>query len=435
MEICRPPAALEVAVGRRAKGLTMKWLSGVLVLTLTACGSSGPDGDNQPGAAGESDSAGSGGSGSGQAGSSSGGGTKGGSAHGGGSGQGGKPSGVGGSVTAPDTKWVNVTNNLTTLAAQGAAAPGAGDVSLLAGEPGSARVIAGVGHAGLFVTEDGGASWSKLGSGAGSASIQHIPSAIVFDPDHAGVFWESGIYGDGIFHTSDDGATFERLGDVSHNDSLSVDLSDPERKVLLAGAHEAVQKLYKSSNGGMTWQDIGSKLPAGSSFSTLPLILDTQTYLVGSAGYNGKWGVFRSTDGGGSWTTVSPEGPAGEPIRAMDGALYWALSNGAMIASTDDGKSWTKSAAGPVQPFANGLFELPDGRIVALGMNHLLATADMGKTWKEIGEALPFPGANCQTYGFTYSVGSKTFFINHNDCSGKLASDAIWSSGFDYETE
>ncbi len=406
-------------------------------MTLTACGSSPGADDSNAGAAGDSDSAGhpSGGTGSGQSGeATAGGGTTGGGTKGG-SAQGGKPSGAGGSVAAPDTKWVNVTNNLTTLAAQGAAAPGPGDVSLLLAEPGGSRVIAGVGHSGLFVTEDGGASWSKLGTGAGSAPIQHGPTAIVFDPDHPGVFWESGIYGDGIFHTINDGETFERLGDVSHNDSLSVDLSDPERKVLLAGAHEAVQKLYKSSNGGKTWEDIGSKLPAGSSFSTLPLILDTQTYLVGSAGYNGKWGVFRSTDAGASWTTVSPEGPAGEPIRALDSALYWALSNGAVIVSTDDGKSWTKSAAGPVQPFSNGLFELPDGRIVALGMTYLLATADAGKTWQQIGEALPFPGANCKTYGFTYSVATKTFFINHNDCSGALAADAIWSSGFDYEKE
>jgi photosystem II stability/assembly factor-like uncharacterized protein len=411
----------------------MRWLGGILALALTACGSD--SGDTRASAGASGDSSAMGGANNGGAGNgSSGAGTNQAGMSNGGANVAGSP-GTAGSAAAPDTKWVNVTGNLPALAAMGAKMP-PGDLSFLTPEPGTARVIAGVAWSGLFATTDGGKTWSKLGTGSGSASINHGPTSITFDPDHPGVFWESGIYGDGIFHTSNAGETFERLGDISHNDYLSVDLSDPARRLLVAGAHEATQKLFRSTNGGMTWEDIGSKLPAGSSFSTLPFILDTMNWVVGSAQGGGTWGVFRTADGGQTWTTVSPEGPAGWPLKSKDGAIYWVLAGDkGMITSTDAGKSWSKTAPGPVQSFSAGPVELPDGRIVTLGMSHLLVTSDKGKTWQELGEALPFPGGNCKTYGFTYSAALKAFFINHNDCSGKLTNDAVWSSGFDYEAQ
>jgi hypothetical protein len=407
------------------------------MLALTACGSDAGDEPGAAGSAGQANAAGT--SAGGSSGGSSAGGTSSSGAGSGNAGSGGagkSGSGSGGSAAAPDTKWVNVTGNLLTLATMSAGDQGPGDLSFVSAQPGSARLIAGVARAGLFATVDGGTTWTKLGTGAGSATINHGPTSIVYDPDHAGVFWESGIYGDGVFHTADDGVTFQRLGDISHNDRVSVDFSDPERKLLVAGPHEATQKLFKSTNGGTSWEDIGSKLPAGSSFSTLPLIIDTQNWLVGSAQGGGTWGVFRTADGGQSFASVSSEGPAGWPLTASDGAIYWSLAaDKGLIVSHDQGKSWTKAAAGPLQPFSGGLCELPDGRVVALGQTHLLASADQGKSWQEVGEALPFAGGNCKTYGFTYLAETKTFFINHNDCSGKLTADAVWSSGFDYEKQ
>ena len=55
-------------------------------------------------------------------------------------------------------------------------------------------------------------------------------------------------------------------------------------------------------------------------------------------------------------------------------------------------------------------------------------------SWKPIGAQLPFPASNCNIYGFTYSAELKRFFLIHNDCSGNILSDAIYSAEFDYET-
>jgi len=52
-----------------------------------------------------------------------------------------------------------------------------------------------------------------------------------------------------------------------------------------------------------------------------------------------------------------------------------------------------------------------------------------------VGGKLPFRAENCGTYGLMYSVALKTIFVNHNDCTGHLTSDALWSLPFDWETE
>ena len=72
--------------------------------------------------------------------------------------------------------------------------------------------------------------------------------------------------------------------------------------------------------------------------------------------------------------------------------------------------------------------ELPDGRIVAVGGDHLVLSTDGGKTWTQFGETIPYAPA-----GVTYSTSAKTFYVWHNDCNGAVLPDAVMSAGFDYE--
>jgi photosystem II stability/assembly factor-like uncharacterized protein len=327
--------------------------------------------------------------------------------------------------------WVNVTGTLATQAM------GGGDVSTISATPNSSRVIAGVYTKGLWSTDDGGMTWAALGTGAGSDTINNGPTAIVYDPDHADTYWEVGIYGGGVFKTTDDGVTFSLLGKSYHNDLVSVDFTDPDRKTMLAGPHELEGVLMLSKDAGASWNDIGASLPPNTNFSTLPLIIDTNTFLVGSCGFGmGSCGVFRSTDGGASWTVVTTNGPMARPLWASDGTIYWTLYNGGMMSSADQGQTWTTTGDGPVQTFySSSPVELPDGRIVTLGAAYPLASSDKGKTWQKIGGPLPFPGANCGTYGITYSVALKSFFINHNDCTGMIIPNSVYSLAFDYTTQ
>ena len=229
--------------------------------------------------------------------------------------------------------WVNVTNNV------GGAKWGAYGVTYMYAVPGSDAVIAGVSECGLWKTTDGGKVWKKLGGG----EIKSRPGRIVFDPQNPAVFWVSGCYGDAPFRTDDGGKTFRRLGRLAHADGVAVDFSDPQRKTLLLGLHEQSQSLHISNDGGNTWTRIGDKLPANSNHSSDPIIIDSKTFLVNTAGWKPQatLGIYRSEDAGKSWTPVSTFGPQGPPLLASDGAIYWQrLWGGGLLKSSDQGKSW-----------------------------------------------------------------------------------------------
>jgi photosystem II stability/assembly factor-like uncharacterized protein len=293
-------------------------------------------------------------------------------------------------------------------------------------------VIAGVAQAGLWATEDGGKTWKKLGSGAGSATITNRISAIVYDPEHEGTFWESGIYnGGGVYKTTDNGQTFTQLGDAFHNDSVSVDFTDPDRKTLLAGPHEANSKMSLSKDGGKTWTDVGMNLPSSAGYCTATMVLSATNLLVGCT--NG--GVFHSSNGT-DWTSVGSKGVQPQPLLASDGTQYWLGNAGGIEVSTDQGQHFNEVAdsslavgiAGPGIPA-----ELPDGRIVIMGKDHLLASSDKGKNWTPIGEPLPYAGGGYDgARGVAYSARTKTFFIWRWDCGNNVLSNAVMSAGFDY---
>lgn len=322
---------------------------------------------------------------------------------------------------APPPQWVNVTGNLASFPSE------CGNLTLLSARPCTDEIIAGVALGGLFMTNDGGASWNPLGTGEGSAVITNRPSSIVYDPEHPAVFWESGIYnGGGVYRTDDGGVTFVQLGDFGHDDLVSVDFSDPERKTLLAGSHEQTQRLMYSNDGGQSWTDIGPNLPADSNFSSAPLVIDASTFLVGACGYaDATCGVFRSTDAGATWVNAAPDLPVvARPLWASDGAIYWSTIYDSGIARSDDGgASWTKVAEGLVSAPA---VELADGRLMATTADHVVISSDRGVTWEPVGEPLPFKPA-----GVTFSAATKTIYVWQWDCGNIVLPNAIASAGFD----
>ncbi len=290
--------------------------------------------------------------------------------------------------------WVNVTNNV------GGARWGAYGVTYMNAVPDSDAVIAGVSECGLWKTTDGGKVWKKLGG----SEIKCRPGRIVFDPQNPAVFWVSGCYGDAPFRTDDGGKSFQRLGRLSHADGVAVDFSDPQRKTLLLGLHEQSQSLQMSNDGGRTWKKIGDKLPADSNHSSDPIIIDSKTFLVNTAGWkaHATLGIYRSEDAGKTWTSVSTFGPQGPPLLASDGAIYWQrIWGGGLLKSTDQGKTW-KAISKAVK---DNPIELPNGQLAGTAERQLLVSCDGGLKWKPLGPPIPF-----KPNGITYSEKGRCFY-------------------------
>ena len=317
-----------------------------------------------------------------------------------------------GTYAAPPTNsWVNVTGTLARLTS------GCSNLTLLSVVPRTDVIVAAVATKGLW-TNRGGSTWVHHASVTADRILR--PSSIVYDPVHAGVFWETGIYdGGGVFQTSDNGDTFRQLGSISHIDYVSVNFRDPERQTLLAGGHEQSQNLYQSSDSGRNWTNIGSNLPANTGFSSYPLIINSLTYVVsvqGGFGANRLTGIYRTTNGGVSWRRVSGQGPSGPPLMTANGSIYWP-ANGGLLKSTDAGSTWAQvgSDLQPVTPL-----ELSDGKLVSVGATNLVISADGGATWSPFGPTLPFKPA-----GVIYSPGRRSLLIWNTECGAAVPPGVI----------
>jgi hypothetical protein len=317
-----------------------------------------------------------------------------------------------------DGEWVNVTSNLAGMASE------CGNMSYVSAKPNEDLVIAGVAQRGLWGSRDGGVSWHQLGSSRGSAIVKNRPSSIIYDPARPDVFWESGIYNsNGVYLTDNGGSTFRALGSIRHTDSVSVDFTDPNRRTLLAGGHEQVQTVYHSRDGGNTWRNVGANLPAGTAFSSFPLVINSTTFLAGCSRNwgGGTGGIFQSLDAGATWTSASVQGGGAQPLIASDGSIYWSNDDGAMVRGVVQGSHWTWS-----QTVSSGTLmnvrpiELPDGRIVSLSSQHVMISSDQGANWKPFGPPLPF-----RPVGITYSDADKSFYIWQFDCGNKVLPNAI----------
>ncbi len=342
--------------------------------------------------------------------------------------------GGGGLPTKPIGQWANATGNLAGLGSE------CGNLSNLSSKPDENMLIAGVAQQGLWASKNGGGSWARLGTGAGSSTITNRTSDVVYDPDHPQTFWESGIYNaGGVYQTTDDGVTVLAQGMVTHNDSVSVDFTDPQRQTLLAGTHEQSGHLFLSTNGGAMWTDIGPNLPAGTGFSSQALVIDAKTYLLGAYTYSntgGGLGVFRTIDGGQSWKQVFSTAVQGHPLVMSDGSIYWSVGgNGGMIKSTDKGQTWQETVGSGVLVTGSPV-ALPDGRIAALGSQAVMISSDCGTSWRAATTALPYSPT-----GVVYSPYEKAFFVWHFDCTGKsnpgdpVPQDAVMRFAFDYESQ
>ena len=343
-------------------------------------------------------------------------------------------------VTIPTGAWMNVTGDLMNMPAD------CGGLTLVWAKPNEDLVIAGVSNVGLYGSVTGG-PWSALGDlEDGAATINNRPTWIVSDPASPMTFWESGSYGGCVFKTTDDGQSFVQLGSAGHCDVVSIDFNDPMRQTLVAGAHESPQVLYLSSDGGMTWNNIGAGLP--DVFCNEPLVLGPTSYLVGCQfGQMGQ--VWGTTDSGTTWQMVTSIAGIGPPLVAADQSIYWMGYDGSVahspdFASSEDSTGWTTvSPSGTLDP-GGRLIQLPapDGRLAAENGSYVVVSDGQGATLTWTPVTSHVPQTPTETLGgITYSAQRKSIYIWHSTCENSInssttvADDAVMAYPFDYETE
>jgi photosystem II stability/assembly factor-like uncharacterized protein len=171
---------------------------------------------------------------------------------------------------------------------------------------------------GVYKSMDGGKTWKNVGL----KKSEHI-GKIIIDPNNSdivwvaaqGPLWNSG--GDrGLYKTTDGGKTWEKSLEISDNTGVTDIVMDPRNSnVIYAAAYQRRRHvwtlidggpesaIYKTVDGGKTWDKLTNGLPGGNvgriGLAISNIEPDYLYAIIEASGDNG--GFFRSTDRGASW--------------------------------------------------------------------------------------------------------------------------------------
>ena len=224
--------------------------------------------------------------------------------------------------------------------------------------------------------------WIELGPAPiTSAGYTGRVSAIACSPTDPDRYFVAGADG-GVWRSTDGGSTWTPLTDDMPTTAIGALAIDPvNENVIYAGTGEANYAnhsryglgLYKSTDGGDTWQVLAADVFSGRCFSKIAINNQNPQRIYasitraggfpelaaakGHPGAAGALGVFRSDDGGVTWTHLTNGLPT---LSATDlaidianpsvlyagiGRIFGSFDNG-VYKTTDGGDSWTKLAGG-----------------------------------------------------------------------------------------
>lgn len=262
----------------------------------------------------------------------------------------------------------------------------------------------------ILRTHDGGAHWERMANNLGNAPV----ALFMWDALRGIVVGESGH----VYRTTNGFATITGAQNPTFGELSCVHFVNDT----LGWAGSLTGKIFRSTNGGVSWMQMNSGQPA-SNFMTAIQFLDTQTGYASCSGGE----MLKSTDGGLTWQGVGPfdqlvlprdlhffndqvgvaVGSAGEVIRTIDGGATWdsipsnttytmrdldAVGDtlvacgdfGRLIRSTDAGLTWAVIQVGTSD---HQSLSLTTGGTALLGTDgRIQRSNDLGSNWSVLVE-------------------------------------------------
>lgn len=176
---------------------------------------------------------------------------------------------------------------------------------------------------GVYKSEDGGKSWKNMGlktsEHIGMVTVDPRNSDVVYVAAYGPLWKEGGERG--LYKTIDGGKTWKQVLSVSSYTGVSEVHLDPRNPdVIYATAHQRMRHvftyigggpesaLYKSKDGGKTFEKLKGGLPSGVDVGRIGMDISPVNpdviYAIIEAQY-GKEGLYKSEDRGASWNKVN----------------------------------------------------------------------------------------------------------------------------------
>jgi len=262
---------------------------------------------------------------------------------------------------------------------------------------------------GVYKSTDGGTTWKHIGLEA----TRQI-GRILIDPKNPDIVFvaaQGHAYGPspdrGVYRSRDGGATWQKV--LYRNENVgAIDLAiDPVNPQIVYASLWATRRppwyiygpsngpgggIFKSVDGGTSWQQLTSGLPAegtGRIGLAIAPAKHTRVYAIVDAREK-EGGLFLSDDAGANWTRVSGD------TRIWGRGWYFCkvavdpknadvvyVSNTSLYKSTDAGKSWTPIKGAPGGDDYHQLWIYPDepNRMVLASDQGAIVTIDGAATW------------------------------------------------------
>lgn len=267
---------------------------------------------------------------------------------------------------------------------------------------------------GIYKTTNGGEKWEYMGLPA-SERIGRI----LIDPVNPDIVYAAvtgALWGDseerGVYKTSDGGKSWNKVLYVSPSAGCADMAMDPENpSVLYASMWDFRRQahtfrsggpgsgLYKSTDGGTTWNKIHNRLPSGTLGRIAVAVSPVKPHYLYALVESAKSALYRSTDRGTTWEKMSDQYSMGdrpfyysllvpdpaEPERIYKpGTVLWVSSNGGKLFQSPS------VTGGNYHSDTHALWVNPaDNRFMYMGTDGgVYISEDRGNAWRFV-QSLP----------------------------------------------
>lgn len=251
-------------------------------------------------------------------------------------------------------------------------------------------------RSGVFKSTDCGSTWAHVNTGQNGAALDGSALwSMAIDPVERGVMYTVAAVGAlGLFKSTNGGVDWQQLfpagsefaTHVFANFVGAVMIDATNHRHLVVTSHGACSAPYGSNGSGCQ----AETLDAGATWTIVPnpaglgFVENAGAYLIGDDNwiYATPFGsTYRTTDHGKSWKVVGPAIEAGEsahhPLVPAPDGTYYLPSDSGVVQSNDQGASWTL------------IPNTPGGYGFAMGGGHLYTCPEFNLSFKAA--ALPHP--------------------------------------------
>lgn len=246
---------------------------------------------------------------------------------------------------------------------------------------------------GVYKSEDGGSSWTNMGlkesRQIGMIAIDPRDSDVVYVAAEGSAWGPGGERG--LYKTTDGGANWEKVLEISENTGINNVVLDPvDPDVIYATAEQRRRRgftkigggpesgLHISKDGGKTWNKVSKGLPqghvGGMGIAVSPVDRNIVYVIVEAQDKSG--GFFRSTNRGASFHKMSDHSASGQYYNEIyadpvDANTVYSVETVSQV-SNDGGKTWKSMGNNARHVDDHALWVNPDNT------NHFMIGGDGG---------------------------------------------------------